>query len=46
MRIQIASVVDAVVLISGGVAAVAALGVRTVGRTPHDGAVVAVTPEG
>lgn len=46
MRLQIASVVDAVVLISGGVAAVATLGVRRVRRTPHDGAVVAVTAEG
>lgn len=46
MRLQIASVVDAVALISAGVAAVASLGVRKVRRTPHDAAVVAVTAEG
>lgn len=46
MKLQLASIVDAVVLISGGVAAAAALGVRTVRRTPHDTAVVPVTAEG
>lgn len=45
MRLQVASIVDAVVLISSGVAAAAALGVRAVRRTPHDAAVVPVTVE-
>ena len=46
MRLQVASILDAVVLISSGVGAAVALGVRTVRRAPQDAAVVRVSAEG